>query len=221
MRYQELRKKLLTEGTVVAALLMVMGGGLYFLDSMHDNQISQNRTLESQLNAVTNEMNGLREKYIRVQKDGVLYQKIMTMDASDQLSLDSRAFSSAFADFRKRYNLVMGYSGTDSAPLEDPKYKRASSLIEARNVTVNFKALSDEDVYELIQAIQKELPGSTKITSLKLNKVSRLTDQSLRAITKSGAYTMVDGTMDFIWYGIAPSDPNLAKEAKKTRGRRR
>lgn len=221
MRYQSLRKKLLTEAGIVAAVVFFLGGGLYALDSMHDGKISENKTLESQLNAVTNEMNGLREKYVRVQKDIVLYQKIMAMDANDQLSLDSRAFATAFNGFKRRYNLVLGYTATDAAPLEDPKYKRSTSVIEARTVQVTFKALNDEDIYEFIQAVQKELPGASKITGFKLAKVSKLTDQSLRAITKTGEFTMVDGTLEFMWLGITPSDPNLAKEAKRTRGRKR
>ena len=202
-------------------ILLALAGGLYYLDMFHDEKIVENKKLEAQLNAVTNEMNGLREKYVRIQKDIGLYQKIMAMDENDQLSLDARSFAANFVEFRKRYNISLGYSGSDSAPLEDPKYKRATSLIEARTVTVNIKALNDEDVYELVQAIQKELPVAAKITGLKLNKASKLTDQSLRAITKSGDFNMIEGAIEFTWFGIAPSDPNAAKEAKKTRGKRR
>jgi hypothetical protein len=223
MRYQELQKKLLTESGIALAALILLGGGLYFLDSMHEDAIAANKATESQLSAVTNEANGLREKYIRVQKDSELYQRIMTMDANDQLSLDTRTFESAFRDFKKRYSFgVLKYTAGDAVLQEDPKYRRGTSLIETRTVTVTFDALSDEDVYELIQAIQKELPGSAKITSLTLSRESRLTDQIVRTITKTGKFALVKGSLQFIWYGITPSDPNAAKVQKaKTRSRRR
>jgi len=221
LKAQILRKRLLIESGVAAAVLILVGAGTYFIDSMHNDYTSRKNGLEGQVSAVTNEMNGLREKYIRIQNDKDLYQKVMEMTNNDTLSSNIDQADARMWDYKKAFSfskLTLKYG--DPVPLDEPKYKRATTVIGSRDSVVTFEGALDEDIFELIRAMAKDFPGAIVITSMSFARLSPLTDDSLRTLSRTGKYALVKGQVGFMWLGMQSSDPEVAKKAA-SRGRRR
>ena len=75
-------------------------------------------------------------------------------------------------------------------------------MVTRSSVKLTIEALSDEDIYQLLRALGKELPGIINITSLKRTKKHTLSKEVISTIQKSGAYSLVEGECDFDWYGL-------------------
>lgn len=216
-----LRKRLLTESAIAAVVLVVIGAATYFIDTMNDDYTGRKNALEGQVSAVTNEMNGLREKYIRIQKDKDLYQKVMEMTANDTLSSNIDLADARMWEYKKAYGfskLALKYG--DPALIEDAKYKRPTTVIGTRASVITFEGAMDEDVYELVQSVSREFPGAVAVNSFSVSRVSNLTDDSLRTLSRAGKYTLVKGQMGFTWLGMQSSDPEAAKKAAARSKRR-
>ena len=183
--------------------------------------------MEAQVSAVTNETNGLREKYIRVQKDKDLYEKVMRLNEEDMLSHTMGTVDRLNREYEYKHNLVNQKTAlniTEPAEHKDPKYKRKTSVLMTTNATLSFEAANDEDIYRLMQDMQKDYPGSVSFTGMTLTRVSGLTDEALRSITQNGSYDLIDSEITFTWYGINSLDPEEAKrqeQSRKRRGRQR
>lgn len=221
VKAQKLRKRLLLEFAVAAVVLMVAGGGAYLIDEMHTDYQSRKTGLEGQVSAVTNETNALREKYIRIQNNIDLYQKVMEMTNADTLSSNIDIADARMWDYKKNMSfskLALKYG--DPKALEDSKYKRATTVIGVRNSVISFEGALDEDVFELVRALARDFPGAVVVTQLVIKRESPLTDDALRTLSRTGQYKLMSGQIGFMWMGMQSSDPEVAKKAA-TRGRRR
>ncbi|MFW0777973.1 MAG: hypothetical protein ACN2B6_09690 [Rickettsiales bacterium] len=227
MKFQQLKRQLIFEGSFAGAILAVIGGGTYFISTMQDEYISRKRNMEAQVSAVTNETNGLREKYIRVQNDIDLYEKVMRLNEEDMLSHTMGIADHLNREYEYTHNLVGGETQLNIAEPtahEDAKYKRKTSVLMTTDATLRFQAANDEDVYRFMRDIQENYPGAVSFTGIQLERVSGLTDEALRSITQNGSYNLVESTINFKWYGINSLDPEEAKrqeQSRKRRGRRR
>lgn len=220
MKAQLLKKKLILECAVFAACIALLSALTYFVDTMHGEHEVKRGTLQSQVASVTNEMNGLREKYIRIQKDKDLYQKVMEMSNNDTLTTNTGLADIKMRQYNKEFNFTkLAFKSAPGKILEDAKYKRPTSIIVPRDASITFEGVSDEDVYTLMQVIESDFPGAVKINGFSVARISALTDESLRTITKNGSYSLVSGQILFTWLGIQPADPEAAK--KPGSGRKR
>jgi hypothetical protein len=227
MKYTILKKRLLVEFVVVAIVLAVLGGIAYLLDTMHQEHTAQKSTLEGEVSAVSNETNGLREKYIRRQKDQDLYQLVMNLSNSDMLSHNTGIVDVRLKEYEDKYNMDgWTFDNNKSAINLDPSlYQRKTNVIVLREAAlVNLQALNDQDFFNIMRDMQKDFPGAVSFTSFKMNRESNVTDEALRTITQYGLFPLLKGEIRLFWYAIEPTDPEELKrqnEANKQRPRRR
>lgn len=220
IKAQKLKKQLMLEAAITLCVLTLAAAGTYFVDSSDDAYSSQKTALEGQVSAVTNETNNLREKYLRIQKDKDLYQRVMEMTANDTLSTNIDLADSQMWNYKKAFSfdkLTLKYG--DPVVLEDPKYKRQTTVIAARDSQVTFEGMLDEDVYELVRRMAKDFPGAVIVKHLVVSRSGVLSNESLRTITETGKFTLITGQVGFSWLGLQSSDPEVAKKAA-ARGRR-
>lgn len=223
MKYAQLKKKLVLEGIVVFMILAVLGGASYYIMTMQEESSSKRNALEGAVRQVSNETNALREKFIRIQKDKDLYQLVMSLNDADMLSHTDSIVDKLFRGYGEMYSVQLKLDRTASnATLDENTYKRKTSVINQKDAVISdIQAANDEDIFEIMQAIQKEFPGAVSYTGLKLTRESRLTDEALRSITQKGTFPLVKGEVKFSWYGIDPVDPEEQKKVETSRRKRR
>ena len=214
MQIRTIKQKMLKEGALAVALLAVLGGMTYFFDDYHNSYMSEVQQMKNSVDKITLETRNLREKFTKVQKNADLYAEYTRQSADDGLSLSRALVAKKFEEFRYKY-----FIGDDTKivvskpePLKDAKYNRPTTQVLSSTVSVNFDAMTDEDIYAFVQALGNELPGIAKFRSFSIKQDAKITDEVVKNITRTGKQKLVSGTIDFTLYGIQP----IVKEAPPT-----
>jgi len=205
MKYQQLKKRLVLESGVIAAVLAVLGGSVFFLGSISDDYQKETDALEKVVNGIATDTGILRTRYDKVQQNGELYREVTQLQSEDKLSINQQAAKNRFNLFRDQYYLNdMHLNMSPITEMKDPNYRRKAYVIASSEGNVDFEGLSDEYTYGLLNAIQRELPGSSKIVKLTLTRQGAVTEEALRTISEKGGYSLVKSEIKFIWFGIKP-----------------
>jgi len=207
MKYDIFRKKMLLETGMIAAVTVVLSGIVYGLTTVSDSYSTQNQQLKSQVDSLSNDAKSLQTKYQNIQKNMTLYEEIKEKQALGELTITRQALMEKFNLFKKRFFLSsLKISMSSIADAKDASLKRKTSIVNSSEVTANIEAISDEHIYMLIKAMQRDLSGVSGVTKLSLSKTSGITESELRNISQNGPIAIVKGDMKFIWYGISPVD---------------
>lgn len=210
MKATDLKKRLIMETVIYASILGVMGAIALSLDTMSTSYDSQAQSLQSQSNQVTNEMMQLREKYDKVQKNSQLYEEMQKKSANDGLVINRDAVRAKFDDYKARFflnNVHLTMQAVQDVSLPGAVAgAKPKSTMQQSEVSVTFDALNDEDVFGLLQAVESEFSGATKVTKFSIKRANKVTDSVLNEITKSGQAAMVQGELKFVWYGLKPQE---------------
>lgn len=203
MKYENIKRRLITESSVVGVTLLVLLIVLYSIIAWHDSATKEKETLQTQLAAVTNERQTLEGKYHKIQQNMDLYRDLMEKSENDGLLVDRQALRVKIEDFKTRY-FLNGLSITMGAikDMPDPKYRYKSSQMISSELTVDFDTLTDEDMFSFLNALENELAGGLRVSQFNIERVSKVNDEALRAIAKTGQFSMVKGQAKFTWMGI-------------------
>ena len=193
------------ESGVIAVVLGVLLLGMYGVMLLEDSFEQESKTMENQFSAVTGELNLLRDKYTKYQQNGELYQEALLKSANDGLALNREVIRKKFDEFKDRYfftnlRLTMG----PVQEMQGNKYKRATNVIVATEVGIMFDALSDEDIYAFLQALQDELPGAVRVTKFVTERKSMVNPTLLSEISQKGPVQVVSSEINFLWLGMKP-----------------
>lgn len=203
MLYQDIQKKLIIETTVILTVLSVFSGCTYFLTSVSEDFVQKKDVLTAQLATTTNEKQSLQDKYSKLQSNYELFEEIQARYASDQLSVSRQFLRKKVNEFKPRYFLNdLSLTMAPTQEMAGGKYRYNTGVIVSSELSVNFDALTDEDIYSLIQAMDKEFSGSVRVTRFSITRERKVTDDSLREIARNGQYSMVKGSMQMGWLGI-------------------
>ncbi len=206
MKYQDVRKRLIKEAAILVVAISALGGGTYYATMMSEDYVQQKQVLDNEIAMISSQMNDLRTKYSKVQGNMELYEEIRTKNANNELAINRQASRKKFEIFKNRY-FLNNLSLTVTPEMETTNPKLKNSSIVASDVQLSFEALTDEDVYELLGAIDKEMSGAVKITAMRLERTQKLTDEMLNTIAKTGKLPLIKGEMKLVWYGIKTVEP--------------
>lgn len=215
MKTEGIRKRLFMESGIFAGILAALGGIIYFLGTVISDYEGQKTALSAQLAAVRQDKTMLQNKFDKINNNTDLYAQISGADAQEKLGISRQFLRKKINDFKARY-FLNAFSLTMS-PIQDlsgDKYRFKNTTISSSDLSASFDALTDEDIYSLTKALENELPGSIRITQLRVERAGKVTNESLRAIAKNGQYTMVKGDMKFTWFGIRPPEPAESEAGK-------
>ncbi len=223
MKHQLLKKRLILESAVAAGVLTVLGGLTYTLQSIQEEKSSAKAALEGEVIMVSNETNGLREKYIRLQNNQELYQTVLNLYNADMLSHNTGILSVKFREYEDRFNLhYRAFTSQRATETLDPaKYQRKTNIIALREGAFEFKAISDIDIVNMMKEMKKDFPGAISFTALRMTRENNVNDEILRTITKEGSYDLISGDIRIRWYAIEPTDPEELKRQSESNKRPR
>jgi hypothetical protein len=85
--------------------------------------------------------------------------------------------------------------------MEGEKYKKDTEFIESSAATVSLNALSDLDIFYLVQSLQSSFSG-IKFTLLKISLAKELDSGNLIAIKDTGFSPIVSGKINFTLFGM-------------------
>lgn len=207
-----MQKRLLMEGLVTVGGLVVAGAVIWVLSSFHDDLTQENLALQTQVASLNNEFSSLGNKYNKVQQNFNVYQEASLKQANDELAVNRDLIRKLLQSYTARFHLKnMSLNMARTQNVTESAYKRPTAAMAYSMVDISFDALSDEDVYALIDAIQREFSGKVKFYEMTLTRQSKLTKEHLLQIAESGHSKLVSASLKFIWFGINAESPEADK----------
>jgi hypothetical protein len=218
MKYEDIKRKLVTEIGMATAAVIVLVGFVYYMTTLVDDYEKEKGDLQTQVASVTNERQTLENKYQKIQSNIDLYRDLMEKSENDGLMVDRQALREKIEEFKTRYflndlSITMG----PVQELTGDKYHYKSNVMVSSELTIDFDTLSDEDIFSFLQSLQNELAGGLKVTRFTISRQNKVTDEGLRTIAKNGQYSMVKGETKFVWMGIKAVDQDAPAPVKKGR----
>jgi hypothetical protein len=208
MQVSSIKNTILREALIGIAALLVVGALTYFLMDMVEAQIQETQAMQTSVSTVKSNRQMLLDKYTKVQDNAELYQDYLKQNAGEGLSTDRAIIEKKFVAFKNKFflgdNTRVTVSRTENP--KDQKYIRPSHYVTSSDVNVTFEALTDEDIYALLQSIGQEMPGIAKFKTFNIKRDSLITDESVRSIASNGQYKIVSGNVVFTLFGIKPTE---------------
>lgn len=207
MRYEPLRKRVLVESGILLAVLVVLAGLVYFLSITLDESIESNKSSKRILDTIDGEYNALKAKYAFIKQNSSLYEEVKKKQEAGGLSINRPMVLEKFNQYKAQYGLNnLRLSVSPIQDIKDPAYMRKTHSISSSEVSVELDTLSDEHVYDLLDVMQQELPGVSKITKLALSRDHPLDTEALTIIEQKGSYPLVKASIKFTWFSINTLD---------------
>jgi len=212
MNIKPLKKSILKETMIFGGIAMLMAAVLFFINMMHDDFTQKKNTLQGEANRLSGEKQQVENSLLNVQQNSHILTEASARTANPGMYIERNAVRDIFNIYRSQYYLKK--LTVDMQPVvevtSDPKFKRKTLIGIQSEVKISFEAVSDEDVYQMIRALFKELPGFTKMTSFEMKRMANISNQTVIDIRSQGSAALVSGSVGFTWYGIKSPDPNSA-----------
>lgn len=215
MNITPLKKSILKETIIFAAVALILAGMVVYISMLYDEFTQKKSTLEGQSNQLMTEKQQLEASFLNVEQNKDAYQEALDRTANPGMFIDRQAIRDLFNIYRSQFflkKLVLDMQPVTEVTT-DAKFTRKTLVGIQSEVKMSFEAISDEDIYAMIRALHKELPGYARVHAIDIKRVPAIEKQNIIEIRKQGVTKLVEGSIDFVWYGIKSPDPN--SEANK------
>ncbi|MBY0406545.1 MAG: hypothetical protein K2Q01_02545 [Rickettsiales bacterium] len=207
MRYEPLRRQVVLELAIVAAVLVVLMAIVYLLASIRDDYIENNTSAKRVIDGIQGEFNTLKQKYSFIQQNSVLYEEVKKKQEAGLLSINRPMILEKFNAYKLQYDLNnLRLSVSPIQDMKDPAYIRKTHAVSTAEVSVDLDTLSDERVFELMDVMQTELPGVCKINRITISRERNLDPDVVNMIRQKGTYPLIKTAFKFTWYSINALD---------------
>jgi hypothetical protein len=202
MKISTIKKALIKQTLVISVIIAAAFGGLWYLSSMDEEYDGKINQLRTQAGNVTRQVMDLSSEYTKVTSVMDVYSEIKKKEENKMLVVNKETLRDAILAPKSKYPFDDLEVKMDAVKaLEGEKYKKDTGFIESSNATVSLKALSDLDIFDLIQSLQSSFSG-IKFTSLKISLAKELDSGSLIAIKDTGFAPIVNGKINFTLFGM-------------------
>ena len=205
MRYEPLRRQVVLELGIIAAVMVVLIAIVYFMSSTRDDYVESNKTSQHMLDAIDSEFKTLKTKYAFIKQNSTLYEEVKKKQDAGMLTITRPIVLEKFNQYKAQYGLNnLRLSVSPIQDIKDAAYVRTTSAISSSEVSVELDTLSDERIYELLDTMQQDLPGTCKLTRVLLSREHAIDNELLNALSQKGTYPLIKATIKFTWFSINP-----------------
>lgn len=217
MRHSALKRQVLIELGIFLAVVVVLVAVVFLLASIRDDYIANNQSNKRMLDTIEGEYNKLKGKYSFIQQNSVLYEEVKKKQEAGQLAINRQSVLDKFNQYKTQYSLNnLRLSVSPIVESKDPAFRRNTSLISTSEVSIELEVLSDERVYEMLDAMQQELSGFTRINRMTMARERKLDDEVMNNIRQKGTFPLIRTGIRFTWFSINPiENPEVPPNAPR------
>ena len=218
MHITKFKKRIVVESGVFLTVLLILAGGTYGLSMVNDDYADTNNQTKAKVDTIDHEYNDLNQKYNFIKQNLELYNDLVKRQSSGQLLIGRQLMFEKFNQFRSQYALTnLRLSVSPSQEVKSQRFKRKTTGINVSGVGVDLESMYDENVFQLINAMQHELSGVCIFSHVTLSIDKPLDDTVLKAIATNGTFPFVKASIKFNWFSINSLEvPDAgANDAKK------
>ena len=218
MKLKQLQHDLIVRLLLCAAVIMVVGLGIYYLKVQLHQQEDKYSLVKSDLTSVTRKLEGLNRRTIEF-SDAVRIWDAMRDDQKQLQGLQLTKAKALLEAWQSQFKLSeVNISFSKPEDVQDATVQDAGKNIKehtgtteggadqsglvnivSSDVTISFKALSDEYVYDFIYALQHQFPGYIRIKTFTLTQETPVTKEVIERIAQGETPPVVSGNIDFSW----------------------
>lgn len=220
MKIYDIRYAIIKQSLIIAGVLGVFSGVVWYVDMLDGEYIQKVTNVKLQGETIAKQLSDLSAEYAGVTSSMDVYNEIKLKKEKNMLTVSSKVLKNAINSVRDQYYFEF-VGQADMGDIKDrteEKFKKATTVIESSNVTMEVDGLSDVDIFGFINAIQSSFSG-VKMLSVKLT-TKDLDTSSLIAIREKGFAPVVKAKITFVLSGFhAVSDKSvepLVEETGKT-----
>ena len=205
MQLQQFRKRTLYETTIFVSVLVAMSVIIYLLDMVNDDYIKSNTDAKTQVETIQRDFTALQQKYNFIVKNTDLYKEVEKKQQEGALLIGRQVMFEKFNQFRSQFDLSnLRLSVSPVQEIKNESLKRQYSTVSYSEINVELDVLYDENIYQLLSAMEHELSGICVISRLSMSIPKPLDETVLKVISEKGTYPLVKTVIKFNWYSINP-----------------
>jgi hypothetical protein len=204
MKFQYLRKKLLTNAATAGGVVLVLALLVAGLSAMIAIGEENRHRLDTDARRLQAQMQTLEKQYRESLGAQKFYAQIQQYDSSQFYTLDSARLRPTLDRLKQQFEL--GNLSLNMSPPESIKgdtYESSRFTVQASTVELSFEGLSDEALLGFSVALMNEFNGYIHCEKLEISRAKELNDQIMKSLRVPGAKTMLaSGSMRFQWIGL-------------------
>jgi hypothetical protein len=206
-----LKKRLIKNAILIAIILVAFTAGAFLLSNYDDNATAEQHAKEGENSQVRSESQTLQDQLGSGLEIGNFYDNY-SKDHNSDFTLKRESATQWLTVFREK-NHITNLSITIS-PITDTKIDglqlRTGTLVKSE-IHLTLSALTDNSVYNFIEAIQRQLPGITVFSEVKITRTADITRGVLIELSHHRITPLVTAEITFQWLGIQ-SDKKTDKD---------
>jgi hypothetical protein len=227
MKAQLLKKRLIKISVIAAIAVSVSGAAAFAVYSWSSGLQQEASTAKNNLNRALGDVSSRELKNKEAQEYLELYLKITGESEQAKISDLNRDKAQSWLKQVAAQNSITNLVG-EVEPLEpivNEAFKKKTFQGITSQVSLEFAAMTDEQIYRFLDAILGQFPGYIKVTRFELTRVSNISDDIFLTASKGTFPELVKGLLEFNWIGVREILPDEISEteaaAPATRNRRR
>lgn len=219
MKAQMLKKELIRLSMVASVAVLVSGVLAYGIYSWSSGLQTEAQTAKNKLNRAQGDVRGREEKNREANEYLELYHKITGDSESGKISELNREKAETWIQQTALEYAIMKLEGAVDpiAPIENPEFHKKTFEGITSKITLKFSTMTDEQIFQFVNALLTRFPGYIKITRLTLARQGDITDQTLLAAGRGQFSELVTGEMEFYWIGVRELPEGVEQQANDGR----
>lgn len=216
MKLEQLQHDLLVRLVKCVSILTLLGSGLYALGFYVHKQEEQYNLIKSELMSLTRKLEGLNRKTLEF-SDAVRVWDELTEGQKQLQGLQLTEAKALLEKWQAQFKLsdvnISFSKPEESGGIKDPAGGKvigkkdtepsapavSAVKVMSSDVSISLKALSDEYVYQFIDALQHQFPGYVRIKTFTLTQETPVSKEVIQRIAEGEAVPIVSGNIDFSW----------------------
>lgn len=203
-KYRDLQQRLIKVSIIAVATVSAFGAFFYALYTWQDSLAADYKKVQIRLRTARSDIAVREQKADDAEKYMGLYETIMGASEQDKLGELNRNkaqdwISNAAAELQLG-DLTGVFDPVVS--LDSGAFKKKTLQGVTSKVTLNFSAMTDEQLFKFMEAIIVDFPGYVKINKVSIDKRGDIDDAALLSAGRGRFTDFVSGTMEFNWIAI-------------------
>ena len=193
----------------LAVLLVICGvlGGAWqkVLLPKNEELTAEKNSVESDRQRLQQDIRELPEKYEKLKANEARYD---VLDAVGFTKQQDRIVARTNMDVLRMEAGVRGlnYDISPQSKIDHPQSYALNMDVVKSNITVKLSGLSDVEMRDFIENIQKSFGGLVVATELELSRKDALNEANLSKLSLRNPVDFVEGEASFTWYNLVPKE---------------
>lgn len=215
MKAQTLKKELIRLAIIAAVAVSASGAVAYGIYSWSSGLQTEAQAAKNKLSRAQGDVRGREAKNREANEYLELYRKITGDSETEKISeLNREKAENWIQQTAFQYNIMKLEGAVDPiTPIENPEFHKKTFEGITSKITLKFSAMTDEQIFQFMNALLTRFPGYIKITRVVLTRQGEITDATLVAAGRGQFPDLVTGEMEFHWIGVREVPEGTARQA--------